>query len=386
MRPFANRLRRLGTETAFEVFARAKALESQGLKIIHLETGEPNFDTPGYIREAAKRALDEGQTRYTFAAGLMPLRRAIAEEVAGTRGIPVSPENVVIVPGGKPMVFFTIQALVNPGDEVVYPNPGFRVYESLINFVGGTPVPLPLREEREFSFDPDEFKSLVGPRTKLIILNSPGNPCGGVLSESDLKTVASAAQEHDCYVLSDEIYSRILYDGQHRTIAALPGMQERTVIVDGFSETYAMTGWRLGYGVMRDDLAGWITRLMVNSNSCAAAFTQMAGLAALKGDPGEVRRMVADLRRNRDVMVLGLNDIPGVRCCNPHGAYYVFPNVRGLGLSSRELADRLMHEAGVATLPGTAFGTYGEGYLRISYATSAENIPRAVRRIREFAS
>ena len=240
----------------------------------------------------------------------MPLRRAIAEEVAGTRGIPVGPENVVIVPGGKPIIFFTILALVNPGDEVVYPNPGFRVYESLINFVGGTPVPLPLREEREFSFDPDEFKSLVGPCTKLIILNLPGNPCGGVFSESDLKAVASAAREHDCYVLSDEIYSRILYDGQHHTIAALPGMQERTVILDGFSQSYARTGRRLGYGVMRDDLAGWITRLMVNSNSCAAAFTQMAGLAALNGDPGEVRRMVAELRRNRDAIVLGLERHP----------------------------------------------------------------------------
>jgi aspartate/methionine/tyrosine aminotransferase len=274
-------------------------------------------------------------------------------------------------------------ALLNPGEEAVYPNPGFPIYESMINFMGGIPVPLRLREDRQFSFDPDEFRSLITPRTKLIILNSPGNPCGGVLTKADLEVVAAEAQKHDCYVLSDEIYSRILYEGEHVSIASLPGMQERTIILDGFSKTYAMTGWRLGYGVMRRDLAAWTSRLMTNSNSCAAAFTQMAGLAALKGDQSEAHKMVEEFRRRRDAIVRGLNDIPGIHCCMPHGAFYVFPNTSELGVTSRELADKLLYEGSVATLSGTAFGEYGEGFLRLSYARSLETIQHALHRIRE---
>jgi aspartate/methionine/tyrosine aminotransferase len=295
----------------------------------------------------------------------------------------VSPENVVVVPGDKPIIFFTIMALLNPGEEAVYPNPGFPIYESMINFMGGIPVPMRLREDRQFSFDPDEFRSLVTPRTKLIILNSPGNPCGGIMTRADLEVVAAEAQEHDCYVLSDEIYSRILYEGEHVSIASLPGMRERTIILDGFSKTYAMTGWRLGYGVMRRDLAAWISRLMTNSNSCSAAFTQMAGIAALKGDQSEARTMVEEFRRRRDAIVRGLNDIPGIHCCMPHGAFYVFPNITELDVTSSELADKLLYEGSVATLAGTAFGKYGEGFLRLSYATSLENIHHALLRIRE---
>ncbi|MGO8704433.1 MAG: pyridoxal phosphate-dependent aminotransferase [Candidatus Brocadiia bacterium] len=383
MKPFADRLRKLGTETAFDVLSRARAMESQGAKIIHMEIGEPDFDTPADIRHAAQRALDEGYTHYTAAAGLPALRRAIAEDVARTRGIPVTAENIVVVPGGKMIIFFTIMTLLNPGDEAIYPNPGFPIYESMINFVGGVPVPMRLREERQFSFDPDEFRSLMTPRTKLIILNSPGNPCGGVLTRADLEVVAAEAQEHDCFVLSDEIYSRILYEGENLSIASLPGMQERTVILDGFSKTYAMTGWRLGYGVMRRELTAWFSRLASNSNSCTAAFTQMAGVAALTGDQGEARKMVEEFRRRRDAIVRGLNDIPGIHCCMPHGAFYVFPNISELGVTSRELADKLLYQGGVATLAGTAFGKYGEGFLRLSYATSLEKIRHALHRIRE---
>ena len=383
MKLFSDRLRKLGTEPAFDVLARARALEFQGVRIIHMEIGEPDFDTPGHIRHAAKRALDEGCTHCTAAAGLLSLRRAIAEDVVRTHGIPVTPENVVVVPGGKLIIFFTIMALLNPGEEAVYPNPGFPIYESMISFMGGIPVPLRLREERQFSFDPDEFRSLITPRTKLIILNSPGNPCGGVLTRADLEVVAAEAQKHDCYVLSDEIYSRILYEGEGASIASLPGMQERTIILGGFSETYAMTGWRLGYGVMRRELTAWLSRLMTNSNSSTAAFTQMASLAALKGDQSEARKMVEEFRRRRDAIVRGLNDIPGIHCCMPHGAFYVFPNISELGVTSRELADKLLYEGSVATIPGTAFGEYGEGFLRLSYTTSLETIRRGLHRIRE---
>jgi aspartate aminotransferase len=383
MKPYADRLRKLGTETAFDVMARARTMESQGAKIIHMEIGEPDFITPADIRHAAKRALDEGCTHYTPAAGLMPLRRAIAAEVARTRGIPVGPENIVVVPGGKMIIFFTIMALLNPGDEAIYPNPAYPIYESVINFVGGVPVPLRLRENLHFSFDPDEFRSLMTPRTKLIILNSPGNPCGGVLTRADLEVVAAEARKHDCYVLSDEIYSRILYEGECTSIASLPGMQERTIILDGFSKTYAMTGWRLGYGVMRRELAAWFIRLATNVHSCTPAFTQMAGLEALKSDQSESYKMVEEFRRRRDAIVRGLNDIPGIRCLMPRGAFYVFPNISELGVTSRELADALLYQGSVATLAGTAFGKYGEGYLRLSYAASLENIRRALNRIRD---
>ena len=382
MKPLADSLRRLGTETAFETLARAKALEAEGKEIIHMEIGEPDFDTPNYIKQAAKDALDQSYTHYTPAAGIVPVRQTIADYVAETRAIPVEAENVVVVPGGKPIMFYTIMMLVNPGDEVIYPNPGFPIYESMINYVGGVAVPLPLREAREFSFDLDEFRSLVTPKTKLIIINTPSNPCGSVMSKADVEGVAEMALKHDCYVLSDEIYSRILYEGKHYSIAQVPGMQERTIILDGFSKTYAMTGWRLGYGVMNTDLAFWVTRLMTNSNSCTSAFTQMAGAAALKGDQSGVDEMVAEFRRRRDVLVEGLNQIPGIRCLKPRGAFYVFPNVTGLKRSTKEIADLLLYEAGVATLSGTAFGAYGEGYLRLSYATSLANVRKALERMR----
>jgi len=374
-------LGRLGTETAFEVLSRARALERQGRSIIHLEIGEPDFDTPRYIRDAAKEALDRGCTHYTPSAGLAEIREACAEHIAQTRGIPVTAENTVVVPGGKPILFYTMLALVDEGDEVVCPDPGYPIYESMIRFAGGVPVALPLREERDFRFDPTELRSLVGPRTKLIIVNSPGNPCGAVATRDELESVADAALRADAYVLSDEIYSRILYEGDHQSVAALPGMLERTILLDGFSKTYAMTGWRLGYGIMSRNLVPWVTRLMTNSNSCCASFTQVAGIAALRGNQAEVTAMVEAFRARRDVLVAGLNAIPGVSCCVPQGAFYAFPNVAQLGRPSKEIADLLLEEAGVATLAGTAFGRRGEGYLRLSYANSLDNLRDAVARI-----
>ncbi|MGB9592867.1 MAG: pyridoxal phosphate-dependent aminotransferase [Anaerolineae bacterium] len=372
---------RLGTETAFEVLAKAKALEAQGREVVHLEIGEPDFDTPKHIIEAACKALHSGYTHYTPSAGIPELRKAIAEEMSRTRGIPVEPENVVVTPGGKPIMFYTILALAEPGDEVIYPNPGFPIYESMINFTGAKPVPIPLREEYNFAFDIDEFKRLVTDKTKLIIINSPHNPTGGILDKETLHEIAKIAMERDIPVLSDEIYDRILYDGEFHSIASIPGMQERTIILNGFSKTYAMTGWRLGYGVMPKDLAVHITRLMTNSNSCTNAATQMAGIAALKGPQDDVDRMVAAFRERRDVIVKGLNEIPGVSCVLPKGAFYAFPNIKGTGMQSKPLADYLLNEAGVACLAGTAFGAYGEGYLRLSYANSVENIKKALERM-----
>ncbi|MGB9724064.1 MAG: pyridoxal phosphate-dependent aminotransferase [Chloroflexia bacterium] len=380
---FAERMSRLGTETAFEVLAKAKALEAQGREVIHLEIGEPDFDTPTNIIETAVQALRTGHTHYTPSAGIPELREAVAEEVARTRHIPVRPENVVIVPGGKPIIFFTILALVDPGDEVIYPNPGFPIYESMINFVGAKAVPVPLLEENDFAFDLDIFRRAINRRTKLVIINSPQNPTGGVLSRPDLETIAELVQENDAYVLSDEIYSRILYEGEFVSIASLPGMPERTIILDGFSKTYAMTGWRMGYGVMPEALAAGVTRLVTNSVSCTAAFTQRAGIAGLTGPQEAVEQMVAEFRRRRDVIVAGLNAIPGVRCRTPAGAFYAFPNVQALGRPSKEIADYLLQEAGVAVLSGTAFGEYGEGYLRLSYANSIANIQKALERMRE---
>ena len=364
-----------------EVLARAQALEAQGREIIHLEIGEPDFDTPAHIKAAAVRALDEGYTHYTPAAGIPALREAIADYIRRTRGIPVGPENVVVVPGGKPIMFFAILALVEEGDEVIYPNPGFPIYESMIRFVGGRPVPLRLRMENEFRVDVEELARLITPRTRMLILNSPANPTGGVLTREDLAAIAELCLEHDLVVLSDEIYSRILYEGEHISIASFPGMRERTIILDGFSKTYAMTGWRLGYGVMPEPLAEAVTRLMINSNSCTAAFTQIAGIAALPGPQDEVDRMVAAFRERREVIVEGLNRIPGFRCLKPKGAFYAFPNIEGTGMSSRELAAYLLEEAGVAVLSGTAFGEYGEGFLRLSFANSVENIHKALERI-----
>lgn len=378
---FAERMGRLGTETAFEVLARAKALEAQGRNVIHLEIGEPDFDTPGHIVEAAIQALREGQTHYTPAAGIPPLRQAIAHHISRSRGIEVAPEQVAVTPGAKPIMFYIILALLQAGDEAIYPNPGFPIYESMINFVGATPVALPLREQNNFSFDPAEFRNLVTDRTRLIILNSPQNPTGGILTRSDLEVVADVARERNIMVLSDEVYEQIFYEGEHVSIASLPDMQSRTILLDGFSKTFAMTGWRLGYGVMPAELAERVVKLMVNSNSCTAAFTQQAGIAALEGPRDEVRDMVAAFRERRDVIVDGLNRIPGFRCARPAGAFYVFPNVEGTGMKSKELAGFLLNEAGVALLDGDCFGRYGQGYLRLSYANSIPNIKQALERI-----
>jgi aspartate aminotransferase len=377
----ATRMSRLGTETAFEVLLKARALEAQGREIIHLEIGEPDFDTPSNIVEAAIEALREGQTHYTPSAGIPQLREAIAQEISTTRGIKVNPDQVVVTPGGKPIMFFTILALCEEGDEVIYPNPGFPIYDSMINFVGATPVPVPLSMEKDFRFDIEEFKSLVSPKTKMIILNSPHNPTGGVLTRGDLQAIAEAAIENDVVVLSDEIYSRMVYEGEFASITQFPGMEERTIILDGFSKTYAMTGWRLGYGVMPQWLAAQVATLMVNSNSCTAAFSQWAAVEALQGPQDEPRKMIEAFRQRRDVIVDGLNQIPGFRCLRPKGAFYVFPNIEGTGKSSQEMEDFLLYEAGVATLAGTSFGEYGEGFLRFSYANSVKNIKKALSRI-----
>ncbi len=378
----AQRMGVLGTETAFEVLARAKALEARGRSIIHLEIGEPDFDTPDHIKEAAIRALRDGFTHYTPAAGIPEARAAVAEHVAQSRGIPLTPEHVVITPGAKPVMFFLMLALVDPGDEVIYPDPGFPIYASVARFVGARPVPWVLREERDFRADPEELRRLVSPRTKLVVLNSPHNPTAGVLSRADVEAIAGILQGRPITVLSDEIYWRILYDGTFHSIASVPGMQEQTVILDGFSKTYAMTGWRIGYGVMRPGLAARVTQLMVNSNSCTAAFTQVAGVAALRGPQDCVDRMVAEFRRRRDVLVDGLNRIPGVRCLRPRGAFYAFPSVRGVDADAGRLADYLLDEAGVAVLSGTSFGEQGQGYLRLSYANSVEAITEALARLR----
>ncbi len=379
----ATRMSRLGTETAFEVLARARALEAQGREIVHLEIGEPDFDTPAHVIETAIAALKSGQTHYTPSAGIPSLRQAVAEEISDTRDIDVQPAQVVIVPGGKPIIFFPILALCEEGDEVIYPNPGFPIYESMINFAGATAVPARLLMEKEFCFDIDEFRDLVSPRTKMIIINSPQNPTGGVLSQEDLNVIAEIAMENDIIVLSDEIYCRILYEGDFASIATIPGMQERTIILDGFSKTYAMTGWRLGYGVMPEELAVQVTKLMTNSVSCNAAFTMYAGVEALRGPQDESEKMVEAFRARRDVIVDGLKTIPGFKCLKPKGAFYAFPNIEGTGKSSKEMEDYLLQEAGVATLAGTSFGQYGEGFLRLSYANSIPNLQKALERIGE---
>ncbi len=383
MARFARRMERLGTETAFEVMARAKALEAQGKEIIHLQIGEPDFATPRHIIEAGVEALRRGETHYSPAAGIQPLREAIVEEVEGRRGVRPKMEQVVVTPGAKPIIFFTILACIEEGDEVIYPNPGFPIYESVIRFVGGTPVPLPLWEENDFRFSAEELHSLVSDRTKLIILNSPQNPTGGILTAEDNQAVADLARERDLLVLSDEVYKNIIYEGKHHSIYALPGMPERTILLDGFSKTYAMTGWRLGWGVMPVDLAQKVERLMINSNSCTATFSQYAGIAALTGPTEEVDAMVEAFRKRRDFIVAGLNDLPGVSCITPRGAFYAFPNVKQLNMSSQELETYLLTEAGVAVLSGTAFGKYGDGYLRFSYANSIENIEKGLQRIRK---
>ncbi len=377
----ATRMSRLGTETAFEVLVRAKALEAEGRDVVHLEIGEPDFDTPAAIVEAGREALSEGWHHYGPAAGLPELRQAIADRMNRTRGTDYRPEQVVVTPGGKPIMFFVILALLEAGDEAIYPDPGFPIYRSMIDFVGARAVPIPLREEREFRLDVAELASLVTPRTRLLIINSPANPTGGVLDRGDLEAIAALAVEHDLVVLADEIYGEMLYEGEHVSIATMPGMAERTIILDGFSKTYAMTGWRLGYGLMPTELATQVAKLMVNSVSCTAVAIQRAGLAALTGPQDEARAMVAAFRRRRDLIVAGLNAIPGISCLSPKGAFYVFPNITGTGSSSKEFADRLLDVHGVAALSGTAFGDQGEGYLRLSYANSEENLQKALDRI-----
>ncbi|MBZ5574842.1 MAG: pyridoxal phosphate-dependent aminotransferase [Acidobacteriia bacterium] len=380
----AERMSRLGTETAFEVLNRAKALERQGKQIVHLEIGEPDFDTPKNVVEAAVDALHKGWTHYGPSAGQPELRQAIAEEISRTRKVEVKSDEVVVVPGGKPIIFFTLLALADVGDEVIYPNPGFPIYESMINYLGAKAVPIQLHEERDFGLDVNELASLITDRTKLIIINSPQNPTGGVLSKRDIQDIAAAIGDRNIMVLSDEIYSRLIFDGEHYSIMTVPGFKDRTILLDGFSKTYAMTGWRMGYGVMRADLATHITRLMTNSNSCTASFTQIAGVEALRGDQSSVEVMRKEFQRRRDAFVAGLNRIKGFSCRMPKGAFYVFPNVTKTGWPSKKLADALLEEAGVACLSGTSFGAFGEGYLRFSVANSLENLNKALERIDQW--
>jgi aspartate aminotransferase len=382
----ARRMARLGTETAFEVLNRARELERQGNDIIHLEIGEPDFDTPENIIRSAVSALNAGWTHYGPSAGLPDLRKAIADEVSHSRGIRVQPEEVVVVPGGKPIIFFSILALVNEGDEVIYPNPGFPIYESMINYVGGRAVPIRLREDRDFRLDVNELEKLVTDRTRLIIINSPHNPTGGVLNKRDIEQIAHAIGDRNIFVLSDEIYSRLIFDGTHHSIMSEPGFKERTILLDGFSKAYAMTGWRMGYGVMRPDLAWQVARLMTNSNSCTASFSQVAGIEALRGDQTSVDHMREEFQRRRDMFVAGLSRIKGFSCRMPKGAFYVFPNITATGWKSKALADALLEEAGVACLSGTSFGEFGEGYLRFSIANSMENLSKALERVERWVS
>ncbi|HEX9268329.1 MAG TPA: pyridoxal phosphate-dependent aminotransferase [Candidatus Limnocylindria bacterium] len=385
-RPLAQRMSRLGTETAFEVLAKARALEAQGRDIVHLEIGEPDFDTPRPIVHAALSALQRGETHYTPSAGVIELRQAIADHLNRTRGLAVDPDQVIVTPGAKPIMFFAMLALLDTGDEAIYPDPGFPIYASMIDFAGAKGIPLPLREKHDFAPDLDELRSLITARTKLIVLNSPNNPTGAVLPHGVLKEIARIARARDLWVLTDEIYAEILYEGQHHSILREDGMADRTILLDGFSKTFAMTGWRLGYGVFPWPLVEPVTKLVTNSVSCTATFTQRAGTVALRERPAEVAEMVHAFRERRDVMVLGLNKIDGISCREPKGAFYVFPNVAGLDLGdSATVAERILNEAGVATLAGTCFGAAGEGHLRLSYANSLQNLQAAVGRIGEWA-
>ena len=380
----ARRMSRLGTETAFEVLAKARVLEAEGMHVIHLEIGEPDFETPSNVIDAGSAALNNGFTHYNPSPGFNDLRNGIAEEISSTRGISVTGDQVVVTPGGKPIMFFTIMALVDQGDEVLYPNPGFPIYESMIEFVGGVPVPMRLYESREFGIDVDEVASQITDRTRLMIVNSPNNPCGSIITKEDLEKLANLAKEHDIAVLSDEIYNRFLYDGDHYSITSFPDMRDRSIILDGFSKTYAMTGWRIGYGVMPLELVEPISRLVTNSVSCTASFTQMAALEALSGSQDSSNQMVAEFKSRRDIIVEGLNAIPGINCAMPQGAFYVFPNIEGTGMSSLKFADNLLNDGGVACLAGESFGKYGKGYVRFSFANSSENIEEALDRIKNF--
>lgn len=383
----ARRMNNIGVESAFDVLVRARALEAAGRSVIHLEIGEPDFDTPHAIMEAAKVALDEGYTHYGPTQGLPELRESIARHVSRTRHIQVGPQHVSVVPGGKPIMFFTMLALLEAGDEVLYPDPGFPIYRSMIQFLGASAVPIPLVEERGFSLDPNYLKDKLSPRTKMVILNSPQNPTGGIIPEADIRAIADFVKDRDLMVLSDEIYSRISYGPEEPfSIASLPGMLEKTIILDGFSKTFAMTGWRLGYGVMPEWLVGAVNKLMVNSNSCTATFVQRAALAAFTGADNDVQRMVAEFRRRRDAFCQALNEVPGFRCAMPGGAFYAFPNISGTGMDSHALADMLLEEAGVSCLSGTAFGEHGDGYIRFSYANSLDNLKEAAQRMKKLSA
>lgn len=375
---FAERVRNLAPEGAYHMLARAQALEAAGKKIIHLEIGQPDFPTFENIVDAGIQAIKDGFTRYTPTAGIKPLREAIATQVSKRKNLFVKPSQVVVGPGAKPALFFPTLALVRPGDEVIYPDPGFPTYPAMIEVAGGIPVPVPLREEDDFSFDLPAFDRAISPHTRLAILNSPSNPTGGVLSLPALQHIADKAREHEFWVLSDEIYDQLVYDSPAPSIAALDGMAERTIICDGFSKTYAMTGWRLGFGIMPEALAERVELLLTHAIGCTASFTQLAGIEALQGPQEEVQRTVEEYRKRRDLLVAGLNQIPGVSCRLPQGAFYVFPNITGLGKSSEWLADYLLEEAGIAVLPGTAFGAYGEGYLRLCFANSIPNLQQAL--------
>jgi aspartate/methionine/tyrosine aminotransferase len=380
----AKRMSRLGTETAFEVLAQAQKLESQGNKIIHLEIGEPDYDTPQNIIVAGQNALQNGFTSYNPSPGYMELRQAIATDISNSRNISVSPSNVIVTPGGKPIMFFIMLALIENGDEVLYPNPGFPIYESMIRFCGGTAIPMQLYEDRDFNIDVAEVEKQITSKTKLIIINSPNNPCGSIIEDAELKQLSELAKTHDILVLSDEIYSRFLFEGSHTSIASYPDMLDRTIILDGFSKTYSMTGWRIGYGIMPTDLVEPISRLVTNSVSCTASFTQQAAIEALTGSQIKPNEMVLEFKRRRNIVVEELNKIPGIQCNMPKGAFYVFPNITKTGFKSADLANRLLHEAGVALLSGDCFGKYGDGFLRISFANSETNLKEAITKIGDF--
>ena len=382
----SERMSLLGTETAFEVLAKARRLEAEGMDVVHLEIGEPDFDTPDHIVSAGAAAMAQGYTHYGPSPGFPELRERIAQEVRETRGISVTGDNVVVTPGGKPIMFFTMLALVNPGDEVLYPNPGFPIYESMISFVGGVPVPMKLYESRGFNIDVEEVATQVTPKTRLMIVNSPNNPCGSVIARHDLEALADLAREREITVLSDEIYNRFLYEGEHHSVSSFQEMRERTIILDGFSKTYAMTGWRIGYGVMPTELVEPISRLVTNSVSCTASFTQMAALEAMNGSQEESYNIVAEFKRRRDIIVEGLERIPGIRCLTPKGAFYVFPNIEETGMTSEHFASGLLEDAGVACLAGESFGQFGRGYVRFSFANSSENIHKALDRVDSFVA
>jgi aspartate/methionine/tyrosine aminotransferase len=380
----ADSLSRLGTETAFEVLARAKALEAQGKDMIHLQIGEPDFDTPPHIVEAAVKALRDGQTHYCPAPGIPQLREAAADYLSRTRSLSIDPARVLVTPGAKPFLFFGVLATCNPGDEVIYPNPGFPIYESVIRWAGATPVPLPLTEESGFAFSADDLAERLTPNTKLVILNSPANPTGGVVPREVNAEVAKLLADHSCYILTDEVYCEMVYDGEHDSIASHGDLLDRTILLDGFSKTFAMTGWRLGYAAVPKDLVEPLTRLFINCHSCTPPASQLAGVAALTGPMDEVHAMIEEFRARRELVVAGLNDLPGVSCVEPKGAFYAFPNITETGMKARDLQNQLLEEAGVAMLAGTAFGEYGEGYMRVSYANSPENITTALGKMREL--